>query len=806
MRDAASIVSSVVFDHYDEADERRRESLLGLGNGVLFVRACAPESMFASPADDGASHYPGTYRAGLYNELETEIQGERVRSTFTPRLPDATVLAVRPRGGRWLGADTSRVLDYRHALDMSRATATRHLLLADDGRTTRIEELRFVSAAHPQIIVLRWRVTACDWTGLLDIGAGIDGDVRNANVALQRAWRGRHVTDFSARQAAPETLLATARLSGALVWLALAARTVVRGAHGALAPSQLAACGAGLFELHRVPLQAGETVCIDRVIAVCTSRDATVSDPAEAVLALVSDEFAADADALQAAHERTWASRWERIQCRSSDARLARQLNLRAFHVAQTLSGAVVHEDAGFPARGWQEAYQGHIFWDDMFVLPALLRDCPEAARAPLLYRYRRLPAARRAAAREGYAGAMFPWRSATTGGEETPRFELNPLNGHWMRDDTRLQRHVGASIAWNIWRYYCMSGDAAFLYREGGEMLVEIARFWASIARFDEARRRYVIRAVIGPDEYHNAYPGADSPGLDNNAYTNVMAAWTLRCAADALRAMPRPQRDALAVKLELGDAEAARWNAIARRIHVPFLAGGIIEQFDGFSALKPYPDVSAQARHGQRTDWRLEAAGDTVEAWQVCKQPDVLMLFALLGQPQLASLLTDLGYPFDDANARRTLDYYTGRMTHESSLSKVACAAAFAHADPQRSWQYFVDALQVDAAAGAGSSAAEGLHLGALGGAFSVVLRHYAGIDFIPHAMRLFPAWPEPLPALQLAFAYRSNRFELQGDARTVRILSDPGNLSAVAVQHVGGTCQLAPGKTIAVAARAA
>ena len=54
----------------------------------------------------------------------------------------------------------------------------------------------------------------------------------------------------------------------------------------------------------------------------------------------------------------------------------------------------------------------------------------------------------------------------------------------------------------------------------------MEIARFWAAAARSD-GRDRYDIAGVVGPDEFHTTYPGADAPGLTNNTYTNVMAGY---------------------------------------------------------------------------------------------------------------------------------------------------------------------------------------------------------------------------------------------------------------------------------------
>jgi alpha,alpha-trehalase len=60
-----------------------------------------------------------------------------------------------------------------------------------------------------------------------------------------------------------------------------------------------------------------------------------------------------------------------------------------------------------------------------------------------------------------------------------------------------------------------------------GAEMMQEIARFLASLVSHNAQPDRYEILGVRGPDEYHDAYPDAERPGLDSNACTNIMAVW---------------------------------------------------------------------------------------------------------------------------------------------------------------------------------------------------------------------------------------------------------------------------------------
>ena len=244
------------------------------------------------------------------------------------------------------------------------------------------------------------------------------------------------------------------------------------------------------------------------------------------------------------------------------------------------MSPHTIEFDIGVPARGWHgEAYRGHIFWDELFIFPFLTLRLPMLTRALLRYRYRRLPEARRAAQAAGYAGAMYPWQSGSNGREETQTLPESALRALDSRSPHR-QRHINVAIAYNIWQYYQVTEDHEFLSFYGAEMLLEIARFWASIATYNSSIDRYEITGVMGPDEYHTAYPGADpaaAGGIHNNAYTNVMVAWVLERAPrrarvvapgalpPALRAPGPDGRGPGAV----GRAQSQTAGAVARRRH---------------------------------------------------------------------------------------------------------------------------------------------------------------------------------------------------------------------------------------------
>ena len=221
----------------------------------------------------------------------------------------------------------------------------------------------------------------------------------------------------------------------------------------------------------------GVPVTVEKVVALCTSRDLAIDEPGNAARDKIGR--APWFDDLLGRHELAWKQLWDRCDVTiEGPPRVSLTLRLHVFHLLQTVSPHSVDLDVGIPARGLHgEAYRGHVFWDELFVLPFLNLRLPEVARAMLLYRWRRLPQARANAQAAGHRGAMFPWQSGATGREESQTWHLNPRSGHWLPDNSALQRHIGLAVAYNVWRYYEATGDLDFLDRYGAEMILEIAR-----------------------------------------------------------------------------------------------------------------------------------------------------------------------------------------------------------------------------------------------------------------------------------------------------------------------------------------
>lgn len=480
---------------------------------------------------------------------------------------------------------------------------------------------------------------------------------------------------------------------------------------------------------------------IDRVAVYRTAGSAAVArkDALEAIEATRTAGF----ERLLVEHRAAWGERWDDAEVTiEGDPALQRAVRLALFH----LMASVADEgEAPVGARGLTgSAYRGHVFWDsEVFVLPFLAATHPAAARAMLEYRARRLPAAIAAARAAGRAGARLPWESAATGEDVTPT-SARDRAGRWVGIHTgALEEHIVADVAWAVSLYLDWTGDDAVAAGIGARLLVETARYWASRIETDADRRGH-IRGVIGPDEYH--------VGIDDNAFTNVMARRNLRRAADLAR-QHAP---------DVTDQELRGWLTAADGLVDGYDPDtGLYEQFAGFHELEPLIIADLAPRRPIAADLLL--GPDRVSGAQVLKQADVLMLHHLVPDETAPGSLA--------ANLR----FYEPRTAHASSLSPGIHAALFARAGRLDD---AVNALKLTARIDLddlSETTAGGVHLAAMGSVWQALAFGFLGIRAADGVLRLDPHLPTGWDALSLRLRFHGARVQLRVESDEVQISTD-------------------------------
>jgi kojibiose phosphorylase len=346
-----------------------------------------------------------------------------------------------------------------------------------------------------------------------------------------------------------------------------------------------------------------------------------------------------------------------------------------------------------------------------------------------------------------------------------------------WSRDE---EIHVSADVAYGVLSYVAATGDEDFLHEYGLEILVETSRFWVDRATPGEGERLSILQ-VMGPDEFHSH--------VDDNAFTNVMAAWCLRAAADAC---DRAARLGGGIVARLADAtaftadEPAQWREVADRLRVPGPGPGVIEQFSGYFQRRDVPI----------TDWDdndMPRYPDgyhhfNCESTMLVKQPDVLMLFHLLPDA------------FDHATKLANFEFYEARTLHKSSLSPAIHAVlGLEVGDARRAMQYFCRSAMVDLDDNQGNTVM-GMHIASAAGTWQILVNGFAGFRVLDGTMAFDPRLPPEWDEVRFRLHWRGARLTVTvGHAELGLALDGDDDGSPVPVVVRGHELVLVPGAQV-------
>jgi len=422
----------------------------------------------------------------------------------------------------------------------------------------------------------------------------------------------------------------------------------------------------------------------------------------------------------------------ERVRRTTAEIQQAIRFNL--FHVLQASARA---EHAGVPAKGLTgQAYEGHYFWDtEIYVLPFLTYTHPEIAKKLLMFRYSMLPQARERAKKLGHPGAMFPWR--TINGEEASAYYAAGT----------AQYHINADIMYALRKYVSVTGDEAFLWHYGAEMLVETARLWRDLGFYSGAKGgRFCINSVTGPDEYNTV--------VNNNAFTNLMARENLRYAARTVESLRAEHHEAYTVLVEktgVEQSEVEEWTRAGDLMYVPYDENlKIIPQDDSFLDREPWDFAGTP---NDKYPLLLFYHPLNIYRKQVIKQADVILAMFLLGNM------------FSAEEKKTNFYFYDPLTTGDSSLSSCVEAIVAAQVgDGEKAIAYGMAALLMDLA-DVGGNVKDGCHIASMGGTWMMFAYGLGGMRDDDGTLSF---WPRRAPArgavLRFPVTYRGQMLEVE------------------------------------------
>ena len=828
---------SIKWGGFDSLRERDLESLMTVGNGYLGTRGSLEEPSSASR--------PLTLIAGLFNAIPEAGDMPRLAAA-----PDWLCLRIRVDGEE-LSVDSGQNIEHNRTLDLKRGLLLREWRHQDGrGRITRYRSMRFASMADRHVVGMRICITPENYTARLTVESGIDGDVANTG-GMTGADHWKYLEPVTSGPIESGGVVFAMRTRGhrpniSPIAVALASRTTVSveigqgeatnipGDHissDADAPNQAGpdfhhrSIFNSLFatEVTEWDAAIGQSYIIDKIVTVWTSRDDDANesaqpdngpaaadgrrprvvtttfkgaqkdsskqfqtDPRERAIQHLTQQSETGIDRLISASGEEWARRWTDAEIDiEGDRDTQRAIRFAIYHLIIAADPNDEHVSIS-PRTLTGEVYNGHVFWDtETFMLPFFTFTHPPSARSLLMYRYWTLPGARAKARANGYKGAMYAWESADTGLETTPTEVPLPTGGVVKVLSGIEEQHISADIPYAVWQYWQATGDDRFMADFGAEIIFECARFWASRLTLGQDGKCHILK-VIGPDEYHE--------DVNDNAFTNVMAAWTMETASSLAGWMKNSHQAAmldLESRIGLNAREPEQWKELSAKMYTGLDAKtGLFEQFAGFSKLDQIDLASYEPRTAPMD---ILLGHDRIQQVQVVKQADVLMLFQLLPDRYSSEIV------------RKNYEYYEPRTAHGSSLSPAThalIAARLGLTDAAR--RFFAMGANIDLGNGLGNTFG-GVHGATCGGLWQAIVMGFAGVELTEDGIRIDPKFPRVWGRVAISLIYRSRhlRIAVEPEPSTVSVTledgADPLDIRIGSTRARVGTGQLATARLI-------
>jgi len=733
----------IIQTRLDTSRSRTAESLFTLGNEYMGMRGFFEEGY-------SGQTLPGVYVGGVYYPDKTRVgwwkNGYPEYFAKVPNSINWAQFSIRIDGTR-IDLNKQAPLFFRRELDLKTGCLTRHVIV-ETGRGKRVRLLfrRFLSMDDRHVSYVSLAVTPINQGLGVEIEACLDGDVRNADAnyeekfwTLEENTACDDYTCLAARTLKTEYLLGTAQ-----------SVTVRLNKKALPAYKEIITDGEKNGYRLKADIAKDDTLMIEKYVAVYTSRDMAAEEVSGAAVKRAQEARKTGYESLFDRHKDAMAKKWEKLDVEIVGDDLAQQgIRYGIFQLFTTYYG--YDKELNIGPKGYSgEKYGGVTYWDtEGFCFPFYLYQDADIAKNLLLYRYRQLDKAKENAKKLGLRGALYPM--VTVNGEE--------CHNEW--EITFEEIHRNGAIAYAIYHYTRYTGDDTYLKKKGIEVLVELSRFWESRVSYSERRQAYMILGVTGPNEYEN--------NVNNNWYTNTMAAWTLEYTLDTLITMSEKRIGELGVTAE----EMDQWQAVIDGMYYPYDEGrGVYEQQDLFmdKELKPAETIPSSERPIHK-HW----SWDRILRSCFIKQADVLQ--GIYFFPERYDLDTQ----------QRNFLFYEPMTVHESSLSAsvhsvVASRIGFA----DKAYELYLRTARLDLE-DINRDTEDGVHLTSMAGSWNAIVQGFAGFSFNGDRLTFTPCLPQKWEGYSFQISHRGTELwvAVTRDGMRIKRLSGPEKEIVVKVQ---------------------
>lgn len=725
----------IIEEGFDPKTNRLSESIFSLGNEHMGLRGFFEENY-------SGDSLQGTYVAGIYYPDKTRVGWwKNGYPEFFAKVINSTNwigIGIEINGSKLDLADFV-AKEFKRELDMKTGRLTRSFIAADkSGHETSFVFTRFLSMADNNIACITAAATPLNYSGKIALETFLDGDVSNEDSNYgEKFWieKNKRVDNNEA------LLTVQTKKTGFLLSTAMSSKLFIDSDEINLDRQHVSR---EKYVGHKVELQVekGSTLEIQKFVSVCTSRDHREDVLEELTIEKMRTAFKKGYDRMFEDHCSEMAKKWEESDIViEGDVKAQQGIRYNIFQLNQTYTGRDARLNIG-PKGFTGEKYGGSTYWDtEAFCLPFYLYTNEGVARNLLYYRYLHLGKAKENAAKLGFKGALYPM--VTMDGQE--------CHNEW--EITFEEIHRNGAIAYAIYNYTNYSGDTSYLVEYGIEVLVEISRFWADRVNYNPRKGKYMILGVTGPNEYEN--------NVNNNWYTNTMAAWTLKYTIESLGLIKNSdsQRfEALISRLGIGDSEIKKWKNIIDGMYYPYVEDlGIFEQNDLYMDKE---QMLAKDLPQEVLPLNKHWSWDRILRSCFIKQADVL---------QGIYFFPDR---YDVECKKRNYDFYEPRTVHESSLSaSIYSIVASRIGYKEKAYELYLRTARLDLD-NYNDDTDDGVHLTSMVGSWLSIVQGFAGVYSKNDTLTLSPYIPVQWEGYSFKITFRGRKLRVTVHSDNVAI----------------------------------
>ena len=705
---------NIIIEGFNKADITKHESIFSLGNGAMGMRANFEEDYTGDTLQGsyiGGVYYPDKTRVGWWKNGYPEYFAKVLNA------PNWIGLHIKING-ELLDLNTClEVKNFRRQLNMKEGWYERSFTaMLSNQQEIQVKVLRFLSLRYDELGALRYEITPLTTDATIEIESYLDSGIKNSDANWdERFWNTLEISsedNFA-------TILAETKKTRFKVHTFMQNQLFIDNKALNISPKENKKENyIGLQ--YELTAKKNQTFRIEKYGGYSRSNDYSTLTKSKTL-----SKSIALFDSLLEKQKEDWAAIWETSDIViEGDEKAQQSIRFNIFQLNQTYSGKYAHLNIG-PKGFTGEKYGGSTYWDtEAYCLPFYMATKgAEVARNLLMYRYNQLDKAIENAQKLGFTGGAALYPMVTMNGEE--------CHNEW--EITFEEIHRNGAIAFAIYNYTRYTGDESYIKEYGIKVLIAIARFWAQRVSFSEEKQKYVILGVTGPNEYEN--------NINNNFYTNYLASWCLRYAAEQVITL---QKEGITKE------ETQQWLHIAQNIYFPYSEKyGVYLQQDGFldKDLKPVSAIPAGERPlNQHWSW------DRILRSPYIKQADTLQGF----------------YFFEDHFAKEELqrhyEFYEPFTVHESSLSPcVHSVLASALGKTDEAYTLYLRTARLDLD-DYNKEVHEGLHITSMAGTWLSIVEGFAGMRVKNGKLTFTPRLPKHWKSLSFKVIFQGETKEIK------------------------------------------